>query len=171
LRRIPERAARADVVVTMGGASVGDHDLVQRALAPKGFDLDFWKIAMRPGKPLIFGRLNGKPFLGLPGNPVSSYVCALLFLEPLIAGLLGTPTQQRRQTARLVGALKENDSRQDYIRARLFMRDRDLFVEPLPVQDSSMQGALARADTLIVRPPRAVATDNGEAVDVISLGD
>lgn len=171
LQRIPEQIKRADAIVTMGGASVGDHDLVQRALAPRGFVLDFWKIAMRPGKPLIFGRLEGKPFLGLPGNPVSTYVCAMLFLQPLIAGLLGTSVRQHRQTARLSGALRENDSRQDYIRAHLFTRDGEFWAEPFPVQDSSMQSALARADALILRLPHAPATKNGEVVTVVPLTD
>jgi molybdopterin molybdotransferase len=171
LQRIPERAAGADVVVTMGGASVGDHDLVQRALAPKGFDLDFWKIAMRPGKPLIFGRLNGKPFLGLPGNPVSSYVCAMLFLQPLIGALLGTRALERLGRARLAGTLKPNDSRQDYIRARLLTRDGDLWVEPFPIQDSSMQAALARADVLIMRVPQAPAAEESTLVDILRFGD
>jgi len=171
LQGIPERAAQADAVVTMGGASVGDHDLVQRALQPKGFELDFWKIAMRPGKPLIFGRLCGKPFLGLPGNPVSSYVCAVLFLQPLIAAFLGLSIRRDSQTALLSGALRENDSRQDYIRARLFTRDGEHWVEPLPIQDSSMQSALARADALIVRAAHASAATDGEAVEVIRLAD
>ena len=171
LQRIPSDAADADAVVTMGGASVGDHDLVQRALAPKGFVLDFWKIAMRPGKPLIFGTLNGKPFLGLPGNPVSSYVCAILFLRPLIAGLLGVEFDQPRASARTAGVLRENDSRQDYIRARLFDRDGESWVEPFPIQDSSMQRALARADALIVRPPHAPAVEQGAIVEIIPLDD
>jgi molybdopterin molybdotransferase len=171
LQRIPERAAHADAVVTMGGASVGDHDLVQRALAPKGFALDFWKIAMRPGKPLIVGRLNGKPFVGLPGNPVSSYVCATLFLKPLIAALLGTPFQQHREASRLSGVLRENDSREDYIRARLFHRDGELWAEPFPIQDSAMQSALARADALIVRQPHVPGANKGDAVEVIALDD
>jgi molybdopterin molybdotransferase len=164
-------AARADVVVTMGGASVGDHDLVQQALVPKGFELDFWKIAMRPGKPLIFGSLGGKPLLGLPGNPVSNYVCAMLFLQPLLAALLGTPSRQHRATTRLSGSFRENDSRQDYIRARLFDRDGELWAEPFPVQDSSMQAALARADALIVRPPHAPAAAQGTCVEIVQIAD
>ncbi|HEX9159412.1 MAG TPA: gephyrin-like molybdotransferase Glp [Rhizomicrobium sp.] len=171
IERLPQRAARADAVVTMGGASVGDHDLVQRALGPKGFQLDFWKIAMRPGKPLIFGRLNGKPFVGLPGNPVSSFVCATLFLQPLIAALLGTAIEHHYKTARLSGALRANDSRQDYIRARLFLRDGDLWAEPFAIQDSSMQSALARADALIVRAPHAPAVGEGNAVEIIPLAE
>src|SRR6202012_145741 len=87
---IAEKVTSADLIVTLGGASVGDHDLIQKALGPKGFALDFWKIAMRPGKPLIFGHLKDTPLLGLPGNPVSAYVCALLFLKPAMAQLLGS---------------------------------------------------------------------------------
>jgi molybdopterin molybdotransferase len=169
LQRIPESSVRADVVVTMGGASVGDHDLVQQALAPKGFALDFWKIAMRPGKPLIFGKLSKKPFLGLPGNPVSSYVCAVLFLQPLIAGLLGISFSQRLETVRLANPLHANDSRQDYLRARLFWRDGTRMAEPFAIQDSSMQSALAAADALIVRHPFSPAAHAGESVEVLLL--
>jgi molybdopterin molybdotransferase len=171
LQRIPEQTSGADVIVTMGGASVGDHDLVQRALAPKGFALEFWKIAMRPGKPLIFGRLNNKPFLGLPGNPVSSYVCALLFLRPLIAALLGLPFEQRLETARVARALPANDSRQDYIRARLLHRDGELWAESFTLQDSSLQTSLARADALIARPPHTSAAAEGDRVSIIRLSD
>ncbi|HWE07208.1 MAG TPA: gephyrin-like molybdotransferase Glp [Rhizomicrobium sp.] len=169
LQRIPELASPADVVVTMGGASVGDHDLVQRALEPKGFTLDFWRIAMRPGKPLIFGKLGEKPLLGLPGNPVSSYVCAVLFLQPLIAGLLGVSFSRPLQQARLAGALPANDARQDYLRGRLIRRDGELWVEPFTIQDSSMQSALAAADALIVRRPHAAAAQAGEPVEVLLL--
>ena len=171
LARLPEHSTKVDVILTMGGASVGDHDLVQRALAPKGFALDFWKVAMRPGKPLISGRLNGKPFLGLPGNPVSGYVCALLFLRPLIAALLGTKFEQAKQIIRLAGSLRANDSRQEYLRARFVQRDGERWVEPFALQDSSMQRALATADALIVRPPDAPAAREGDLVDCILLDD
>src|SRR4030095_13256581 len=89
LARLPAATRGMDLIITLGGASVGDHDLVRSALAPHGFALDFWKIAMRPGKPLIFGRLKNTPLLGLPGNPVSTLVCAQLFLNPAIAAMLG----------------------------------------------------------------------------------
>lgn len=171
LQRIPEQTSQVDVIITMGGASVGDHDLVQRALVPKGFALDFWKIAMRPGKPLIFGRLNDKPFLGLPGNPVSSYVCAVLFLQPLIAALLGLAFEQPQESVRLAGALPANDSRQDYIRARLIRRDNEIWAEPFRLQDSSMQSALAGADALIVRAPHTQAISEGDPVTIIRLSD
>jgi len=171
LGALPERAKGADLIVTMGGASVGDHDLVRTALQPKGFVLDFWKIAMRPGKPLIFGRLGTTPFLGLPGNPVSSFVCALLFLKPAIATMLGETPKPRLRAARITKALPANDSRQDYLRASLTFRDGEWRTEPFAVQDSSMQSAFAAADCLIVRAPHASAATIGERVDVLPLED
>ncbi|HEY1710671.1 MAG TPA: gephyrin-like molybdotransferase Glp [Rhizomicrobium sp.] len=166
---IAERSKGSDLVVTLGGASVGDHDLIQKALGPEGFALDFWRIAMRPGKPLIFGRLGTTPLLGLPGNPVSTLVCALLFLRPAIAAMLGEtmPTTFRR--ARLLGAMPENASRQDYVRARTELHNGDLWVEPFAVQDSSMQSVLARADALIVRTPHAKPAQAGETVEILPL--
>jgi len=152
---IADLSTTADLIVTIGGASVGEHDLVQRALGPKGFELDFWKIAMRPGKPLIFGRLGRTPLLGLPGNPVSTLVCAMLFLRPAISAMLGTTQNEDVTTARLSTALKPNDGRQDYVRASIEVRDGERWVEPFAVQDSSMLRALATADVLIVRPPHA----------------
>ena len=169
IERIAESAGDADLVVTLGGASVGDHDLIQKALGPKGFALDFWKIAMRPGKPLIFGRLGATPLLGLPGNPVSTLVCAILFLQPAICALLGTSTEIAHKTARLAGGLSANDTRQDYVRAKLSTRDGEAWVEAFPVQDSSMLSALATADALIVRAPHAPAAAEGERVAVIAL--
>ena len=168
---LPARAAGADLLVTLGGASVGEHDLIQKALGPEGFALDFWKIAMRPGKPLIFGRLGALPLLGLPGNPVSTLVCALLYLRPAIAAMLGTDTAAPVMRARLAADLKANDTRQDYIRATLETRDGALWATPLPIQDSSMLSALARADALIVRPPHAPAAPVGTSVEILPLGD
>jgi molybdopterin molybdotransferase len=169
IAQIAESAPNADLIVTLGGASVGEHDLVQRALGPKGFALDFWKIAMRPGKPLIFGRLGGTPLLGLPGNPVSSYVCALLFLKPAMAALLGLSAARETFPVRLASALPENDSRQDYLRARLLRRDGEVWAEPFPIQDSSMQKVLAEADALIVRAPLAARAEAGEMATAIPL--
>jgi molybdopterin molybdotransferase len=166
---IAEKSKGADLVVTIGGASVGDHDLVQSALGPQGFVLDFWKIAMRPGKPLIFGRLGKTPLIGLPGNPVSTLVCALLFVKPAIAAMLGEDDRMPTLRARLAESLPPNDGRQDYIRARLEQRDGDRWVAPFPVQDSSMQSTFAQADALIVRSPGAPATPRGEAVDILLL--
>ena len=166
---IADKATDADLIVTLGGASVGDHDLVQKALGPKGFELDFWKIAMRPGKPLIFGKLGKVPLLGLPGNPVSTLVCAMLFLRPAISAMLGTKDEKEMATAKLSGGLKENDGRQDYVRARVEMKNGERFVEPFAVQDSSMLSVFARADALIVRMPNAPAAKAGDAVSVLFL--
>ena len=166
---LAERAARADLLLTMGGASVGDHDLVYRALGPKGFTLDFWKIAMRPGKPLLFGRLGDIPLMGLPGNPISTLVCALLFVKPAIAAMLGRDGISRPQSARLDGALPANDSRQDYVRAAVRWRDGALWVAPHPVQDSSMLKMLAASDALIVRPAHAPAEASGAIVEAVLL--
>lgn len=166
---IAQCAKDCDLIVTLGGASVGDHDLVQAALGPQGFALDFWKIAMRPGKPMIFGRLHETPLLGLPGNPVSSFVCALLFLRPAIAALSGAAQTDETRSARLMGDLPANDQRQDYLRARTEIRDGELWVEAFAVQDSSMLKALAQADALIVRAPGAAAAQAGARVSILPL--
>lgn len=158
-----------DLLVTTGGASVGDHDLVQSALGPKGFALDFWKIAMRPGKPLIFGKLGKTPFLGLPGNPISSLVCARLFLRPAIARMLGRDWKQTLQSARLIGSLEANGERQNYLRAKGEWRDGILWTRPFPQQDSSLLRDFSTADMLIMRPPRAPAIQEGAAVQILAL--
>jgi len=158
-----------DLLVTLGGASVGEHDLIQTVLGPQGFMLDFWKIAMRPGKPLIFGHLGATPLLGLPGNPVSSMVCALLFLRPAISAMLGLPVQALSRQARLAGSLPANDGRQDYLRAACEWRDGDLCARPFPVQDSSMLKRFAEADALIVRRPHAPPLADGAMVEIIPL--
>ncbi|MBK1659100.1 molybdopterin molybdotransferase MoeA [Paracraurococcus ruber] len=167
-------AARAcDLLVTTGGASVGDHDLVQAALGPQGFALDFWQIAMRPGKPLIWGRLGATPVLGLPGNPVSALVCAVQFLVPAIARLSGQPGGPPRAIRALAGApLAENDRRFDHLRASLVPgEDGQMLATPFPLQDSSMLQVLARAEALILRAPHAPALPRGAPVEVIPLGD
>lgn len=164
-----EEAAGADVLVIAGGASVGEHDLVQEALTEKGMALDFWKIAMRPGKPLMVGRLGPMRVLGLPGNPVSSFVCAHIFLKPLIRALLGLQTDVDVTDAKLGAAMGENHNRQDYVRARLRRVDGALVVTPFGVQDSSMLATLAAADALIIRPVRAPAIAAGETVPVLVL--
>ncbi|WP_372426083.1 molybdopterin molybdotransferase MoeA [Salinarimonas chemoclinalis] len=166
------RAAGADVLVTLGGASVGAHDLVQETLREAGMELGFWKIAMRPGKPLMHGRLDGMLFLGLPGNPVSSMVCGLLFLRPAIRALVGDPQAGRIPTewAVLGGPMAPNDAREDYVRAGLAPRPGALpEATPAPVQDSSMLGVLARADALIVRPVRDPAREAGDVVEIVRL--
>ncbi len=162
----------ADVLVTLGGASVGDHDLVQRALVEAGMALDFWRIAMRPGKPLMHGRLDTLQVLGLPGNPVSSIVCGLLFVRPLVRMLSGDPDPAADPTepATLGAALPANDGRQDYLRGRL-IRSGEAFPEAVAGtrQDSSMLKALSDADCLIVRPPHAASAPVGEACRIIRL--
>jgi molybdopterin molybdotransferase len=166
---IAEKAAGADLIVTLGGASVGDHDLIQQALGPKGFALDFWKIAMRPGKPLIFGHLKDTPLLGLPGNPVSTFVCAVLFVRTAIAALLGTETTTPLISAKLTHSLPENDKRQDYMRAQLILRGGEYWADVFQIQDSSMLATLASANALVVRAPNAPAIEGGERVDVLPL--
>ena len=171
METLPSLSIGADLVITLGGASVGDHDLVRTALEPVGFALDFWKIAMRPGKPLVFGRLGTTPLIGLPGNPVSTLICAILFVRPAIETMLGLREDRPFAAARTVSALAANDSRQDYLRARLFMRDGELWAETFAVQDSSMLRVLAAADGLIVRGPLAPAAQPGERVSVLRLDD
>ena len=155
--------------MTTGGASVGEHDLVREALAADGLELDFWQIAMRPGKPLMVGRYRGTPMLGLPGNPVSTLVCALLFLKPALDRLSGAaPPADAAPTARLGMALPKNDRRQDYLRSRLpRAADGTLEVFPFEVQDSSMMRLLAAADCLVVRPPHAPPTAAGADVPIV----
>jgi molybdopterin molybdotransferase len=165
-------AAGADLLLTTGGASVGEHDLVQAGLGRGGLTVDFWKIAMRPGKPLMFGRLGPVPVLGLPGNPVSALVCAVLFAFPALARLSGLPaTAPPTQRAVLAAALPENDRRADHLRATLTPpQDGPLPVAtPFQRQDSAMLRLLAHADALVVRPPHAPAAPAGAEVPVIAL--
>ena len=163
-------AVPADILVTLGGASVGDHDLIRQALESAGMVLDFWRIAMRPGKPLLFGRLGGMRVLGLPGNPVSSLVCALLFLAPLIGAFLGSPPGDQTGPAVLGNDLPANDARQDYLRATLRrQRDAPPVASPLQLQDSSMLSILAAADCLIIRPPHAPPAAAGDACEILML--
>jgi molybdopterin molybdotransferase len=163
-------AANVDVLVTLGGASVGDHDLVQAALKAEGMQLDFWRIAMRPGKPLMVGAIGSMQVLGLPGNPVASLVCGLLFLEPLIRSIARRAPRQRAATARTATPLKANDHRQDYLRARFSTDENGLLVaEAHTKQDSSMMKILAHSDGLLVRPPNAPAAAAGTECPVIRL--
>ncbi|MDH4439383.1 MAG: molybdopterin molybdotransferase MoeA [Rhizobium sp.] len=164
------RGSGADVLVTLGGASVGDHDLVQPTLVSAGMELDFWRIAMRPGKPLMVGRLGEMHVLGLPGNPVSSLVCGLLFLEPLLCRLGRQSGSRRMTTAILANGMPANDKRQDYVRARLTRTENaDLQAESFGKQDSSMMRIFSQSDCLIVRPPNAPAAAPGERVNILLL--
>ena len=160
-----------DMLVTTGGASVGEHDLVQAALAERGFELNFWKVAMRPGKPLIAGRVAGTPVLGLPGNPVSALICAALFLLPSLDVLGGlTAAAPRTERAVLGVGVPQNDVRADHLRATLTIAAGGLLVAtPFSRQDSGMLSLLARADALILRAPHAPALAEGDEVEVIRL--
>ncbi len=175
LRQHLQGARGADLLVTIGGASVGDYDLVQKVLGEEGLDLTFYRVAMRPGKPLIFGhlgdRLGNVAVLGVPGNPVSAGVCSLVFLRAAMGVMLGIPlAEQARQTAMLGGDLDENDDRQDYLRAVLSAgKDGEAVATPFNRQDSAMMARFAQADCLIVRPPGAKAAKKGERVEIISL--
>ena len=161
----------ADILVTSGGASVGEHDLVQRALRAEGLDLSFWRVALRPGRPMMHGRLGPMQVLGVPGNPVSSYVCAFLFLVPLIRRLAGradlTPTPE---PARLGHDLPVNDERADYLRALLTAGPDGPIATPLPAQDSSLMAPLAQAGCLLIREPNAPAAEAGSPCVILKLG-
>ncbi|BAU93778.1 molybdenum cofactor synthesis protein [Methylorubrum populi] len=166
------RAAEADLLVTLGGASVGDHDLVQAALGAEGMELGFWRVALRPGKPLMHGRIGAMTVIGLPGNPVSSIVCGLLFVVPAIRALLGDPRagQDRSEPALLGRDMPVNDARQDYLRARLDTApDRLPVVHPETRQDSSMLSVLGSSEALLIRPPHAGPARAGDPCRIIRL--
>ena len=165
------RDGGADILITTGGASVGDHDLVKRSLEAEGVAMEFWRIAMRPGKPMMHGRLGAMRVIGLPGNPVSSYVCGFLFLVPLIRALSGRKdVHHRHETALLARDVVANDRREDYLRARLEMRaDNALIATPVDQQDSSLLGNLAAARALVIRPPFAPAATAGSSCTILRL--
>jgi molybdopterin molybdotransferase len=159
-----------DVLVTTGGASVGDYDFVNRAFAAEGMALSFWKIAMRPGRPLMHGRLGAMAVLGVPGNPVSSYVCAFLFLVPLIRKLTGRDDLVIATEAATLGSdLPENDERADYLRALLKDGPDGPVATPFPTQDSSMMAPLAQAGCLVIRQPHAPAAKAGSRCEMVRL--
>jgi molybdopterin molybdotransferase len=163
-------AADSDLVITIGGASVGDHDLVVPVLRDLGAEIDFWKIAMRPGKPMLAGSLCGRRIIGLPGNPVSAYVGALLFVLPLLARLGGRKSALRVEKLPLAAPLGANGVRRDHLRALRTAAGVAVFA----AQDSALLGRLAAADCLVIREPGAPAALAGETVDCIlldSIGD
>jgi molybdopterin molybdotransferase len=163
--------AQHDILITLGGASVGDHDLVQDALKAQGFAMDFWRIAMRPGKPLMFAARDRARVLGLPGNPVSTMVCSLLFLKPAMERMTGQAGNLPATIpARLAVDVDANDQRQDYVRSLATRQlDGGLIVEPHKVQDSSMLSVLAWCNALLVRPPHDPAKKAGETVQIVDL--
>lgn len=167
-----KNASRADIVLTTGGASVGDHDYVQEALKKYGVQIDFWKIAMRPGKPFMFGTKGKQRVLGLPGNPVAALVCAQLFLRPLIEAMLGLQLSIELTLAKLGSDLAANDQRQDYVRSMLIVAADGLrTATPLSKQDSSMQRLMRNAGCLIVRPPFAPDVKAGDLVEILLFPD
>ncbi|WP_018044749.1 gephyrin-like molybdotransferase Glp [Methylobacterium sp. 88A] len=166
------RDAKADLLVTLGGASVGDHDLVQAALHREGLELGFWRVALRPGKPLMHGRLGPMMVIGLPGNPVSAVVCGLLFVVPAIRALLGDPKAgaDRSEPAILGADMPANDIRQDYMRARVEANAGGFpTVHAETRQDSSMLSVLGQSEALLVRPPGAPAAKRGDPCRIIRL--
>lgn len=163
-------AAGCDLLVTTGGASVGDYDLVQDALTQAGLALGFYTVAMRPGKPMMFGSLKGVPVLGLPGNPVSAMVGGVIFLQPMVRAMLGLSSTIDMVPARLGRDLAVNDARQDYLRSSLERGgDGMLTATPFPLQDSAVLSGLVCADCLVVRPPHAPAAKAGDPVEAIVL--
>ncbi len=169
LRDALEQARSADLLVTTGGASVGEYDFVQEVAHELGLELDFWKIAMRPGKPLIFGRLGAAPFLGLPGNPVSAAVCALIFLRSMLRQSLGLDPALPTDRAPLAVDLPANDERHDWLRAFWCDGDDGRRVLPASRQDSSMYATFARADVLVSRPPFDPPRRAGEMVEIVEI--
>jgi molybdopterin molybdotransferase len=166
------RASGADLLVTLGGASVGDHDLVRPVLARLGMELNFWKVAMRPGKPVVHGRLGDMIILGLPGNPAAAFVAGMVFLVPLVRALCGDAADDRDQTepAVLGKALRGNDSRHDFMRATLQRSDHGLPVAtPFDEQDSSLLRILAQSHCLIVREPYAKPAAAGDLCRVLPI--
>jgi molybdopterin molybdotransferase len=161
----------ADILLTIGGASVGERDLVASALRAEGLELEFSKIAMRPGKPMLFGRLGNQRLLGVPGNPVSALICAHVFLKPMLGKMLGLTAQARPAPEAVLGeALAENGEREHYMRAvSTWREDGTRIVKALLSQDSSLVTALARADCLIVRAPHAPALAPGARVRIVPL--
>jgi molybdopterin molybdotransferase len=160
-----------DLLVTTGGASAGDHDLVKSALEAEGTAIAFWKIAMRPGKPMMHGQLGTMRVIGLPGNPVSSYVCAYLFMVPLIRALSGSAEVAHRREPALLGTdLPANDQREDYLRAHLALgADGRQVATPVDSQDSSLLARLSAAGALVIRPPFAPAAAAGSSCVILKL--
>lgn len=165
-------ARGADLLVTIGGASVGDHDLVRKVLDGEGFEMNFFRVAMRPGKPLIFGRWGKMPVLGLPGNPVSVGVTSAIFLRSAIQVMLGQRTDDLKPLKVLLGRdLPANDKRQDYLRSRLGVDEAgNRIATPFERQDSAMMARFAAADCLVIRAPHAAPAKTGDTVEILPLG-
>jgi molybdopterin molybdotransferase len=166
LHSVIDLAGGSDLIVTIGGASVGDHDLVQHVAGERGMTPSFYKVAMRPGKPLMAGRLDGIPMIGLPGNPTSAMVCGMVFVVPALRAMQGAaPAPAPRLTGTLAAPIAANGPREHYMRATLSPEGLRL----LPRQDSGLMSVLTRAQALIVRPPNDPARDAGTQVDYLPL--
>jgi molybdopterin molybdotransferase len=164
------RELNADILVSSGGASVGDYDLVQKAFAAEGMSLSFWRLALRPGRPLMHGRLGAMHVLGVPGNPVSAFVCGFLFLAPLLRRLAGRNDLIPATESAVLGCdLPENDERADYLRSTLELGPRGPIATPFPIQDSSMIGPLAKADCLVIREPYEPAAKSGSPCRIVKF--
>ncbi len=170
LMQVLDMAAGADLIVTIGGASVGDHDLVHSVAVERGMDLGFYKVALQPGKPLMAGRLGDVPMVGLPGNPVSSMVCGHIFLRPLVDVMLGfAPQALPRETGTLAAPMRKNGWREHYMRARVTIGPDGPLVTPFERQDSALLSILGQANALLVRPPDDPAQEAGAKVSFIRL--
>ena len=168
--KILENALDSDLIITTGGVSVGKYDLIQKALSKFKNKIEFWKIAMRPGKPLLFSKINNTPLIGLPGNPVSSGVCSLIFVNIAIRKMLGDNSYfPLLENGILNGNMSKNDKRLDFVRAKLSYNNGVLNVTPFNLQDSSMITNFSRADCLIVRDPLEKSISNGENVKVLKI--
>jgi molybdopterin molybdotransferase len=164
------RASGADILVTSGGASVGDYDLVQKAFTAEGMTLSFWRLALRPGRPLMHGRLGAMDVLGVPGNPVSAFICAFLFHVPLIRRLAGRSDLAATTESAVLGCdLAGNDERADYLRATLKDGPQGTVATPFPVQDSSMIAPLAKSDCLVIREPYEAAARAGSRCTIVKF--
>ena len=166
-----EKITKYNILITTGGASVGKHDLIKKVLENLGMKTIFWKVAMRPGKPLIFGKLKKTLILGFPGNPVSTYVSALIFLKPLINKYNKIINNNEYKFGILDKPLIKNDERQEYLRSEVYLKDNKYFLSPVSAQDSSMTSSLSRAQGLIIRKPYARALNKGNKVPFILFSD
>ena len=160
-----------NILISTGGASVGKHDLIKSVLTKLGMKLIFWKVAMRPGKPLIFGKLNNTLILGFPGNPVSSYVSALIFLKPLINSYYKINIEHDIKYGVLEKPLIKNDERQEYLRSKVYFKNNIYYLIPASAQDSSMTSMLSKSDALIIRAPYAKPLKKGSKVSFILFSD
>lgn len=170
LKQAMDLSAGADLVVTIGGASVGDHDLVHKVAVDRGMDLDFYKVAMQPGKPLMAGKIGGVPMVGLPGNPVSSMVCGHIFLRPMLNVMLGfTPAPLPREVGVLAQDVRQNGGREHYMRAKVEVTSNGTQITPFERQDSSLLTILGQSNALLVRPPNGGPLDKGASVEFVRI--